>query len=84
MPDTSTLEIVVGAIMSLDLVRNREDVTVDTKFQDIGMDSLDVIELTMAVEDTIAVEIPDDRIPEIEHTVGDLIKMVDEIRSAAK
>ncbi len=47
-----------------------EEVVDSASFQeDLGADSLDVVELVMALEDEFAVEIPDDEVGEIK-TVG--------------
>jgi NADH dehydrogenase (ubiquinone) 1 alpha/beta subcomplex 1, acyl-carrier protein len=49
-------------------------VKADTKFaEDLGLDSLDVVEMVMAIEDEFAIEIPDqeaDKITSIEEAVS--------------
>lgn len=58
-------------------------VTPDAKFlEDLGADSLDVVELSMAVEDEFGVEIPDEEGEKLK-TVSDLIKYLDEHTSTA-
>lgn len=53
-------------------------VTPDADFiDDLGADSLDVIELTMAFEDEFGVEIPDDDMEKVQ-TVGDAHNMLAE------
>lgn len=44
---------------------------------DLGMDSLDVIDLSMSIEDAFDLEIPDDEI-ETFKTVGDIVRFVEE------
>ncbi|MXO72463.1 acyl carrier protein [Alteraurantiacibacter buctensis] len=44
---------------------------------DLGADSLDIVELVMAFEEEFGVEIPDDAAEKI-NTVGDAIKYIDE------
>ena len=44
---------------------------------DLGADSLDVVELAMAFEEKFGVEIPDDDMDKI-RTVGDAIKYIEE------
>ena len=45
---------------------------------DLGADSLDVVELLMTMEDTMGKTIPDDRVTEIK-TVGDLVNILNEL-----
>ena len=44
--------------------------------EDLGADSLDVVELLMAIEDEFGVEIPDEEIENIK-TVDDLVKYIE-------
>ena len=44
---------------------------------DLGLDSLDVIDLAMSVEDEFDIEVPDDAIDGIK-TVGDFVRFVEE------
>ena len=53
-----------------------EKVTEDASFiDDLGADSLDIVELVMAMEEEFEVEIPDDEAENIK-TVGDAINYV--------
>jgi acyl carrier protein len=52
-----------------------ESITADTKFEDIGADSLDIVELVMALEGEFDIEIPDTAIEDITK-VGDLVKFI--------
>ncbi len=55
-----------------------ERVTEDAKFvADLGADSLDVVDLVMALEDEFSVEIPEDEVENIK-TVGDIIKYIED------
>lgn len=55
-----------------------EKVTPDASFiDDLGADSLDIVELVMAFEEEFGVEIPDDAAEKI-GSVGDAIKYIDE------
>lgn len=54
-----------------------EDMTLDTKIaEDLGADSLDVVELLMSIEDEFEIEIPDDKIEQIK-TIGDLVDYIE-------
>ena len=44
---------------------------------DLGADSLDVVDLCMAFEDEFGVEIPDDAVENIS-TVGDIVKFIED------
>ena len=55
-----------------------EKVSEDASFiDDLGADSLDIVELVMAFEEEFGVEIPDDAAEKIS-TVSDAIKYIDE------
>ena len=55
-----------------------EKVTEDASFiDDLGADSLDIVELVMAFEEEFGVEIPDDAAEKIA-TVGDATKYIEE------
>ena len=55
-----------------------EKVTEDASFiDDLGADSLDIVELVMAYEEEFGVEIPDDAAEKIS-TVSDAIKYIEE------
>ena len=55
-----------------------DKVTPEASFiDDLGADSLDIVELVMAFEEEFGVEIPDDAAEKI-NTVGDAIKFIDE------
>jgi acyl carrier protein len=50
--------------------------------EDLGMDSLGVMNFVMAIEDYYDLSIPLDRVAQIQ-TVGDLIRAVQDLRSGA-
>lgn len=57
---------------------NADEVTPDASFiEDLGADSLDTVELVMALEEEFDAEIPDDEAENLK-TVGDAIKYVEE------
>ncbi len=56
-----------------------QDVTMDTSFKDdLAVDSLDLYDLVMALEEEFNIEMPQERTAEIE-TVEDLIKILKEL-----
>jgi len=55
---------------------NPDEITEDSKFvEDLGADSLDVVELVMALEEKFDIEIPDDEAEKIT-TVKDAIEFI--------
>ena len=60
-----------------------DKVTEDASFiDDLGADSLDIVELVMAFEEEFGVEIPDDAAEQIQ-TVGDAVKFLEKHANAA-
>ena len=54
------------------------EVTPGASFQeDLGADSLDIVELVMAFEEEFSVEVPDEDAEKLQ-TVGDVIKYIEE------
>lgn len=63
---------------------NPDQVTPDAKFvEDLGADSLDVVELVMAFEDAFGTDIPDEDAEKLA-TVGDVIRYIEEKNLKAK
>ncbi|MDD5007073.1 MAG: acyl carrier protein [Syntrophorhabdaceae bacterium] len=57
---------------------SESEVMPEAKFiDDLGADSLDIVELIMALEDEYGIEIPDEDAEKIE-TVGDAIRYIEE------
>ncbi len=62
----------IKKLLAEQLDADEDDMTMETNIaKDLGADSLDVVELLMAIEDEFEVEIPDDEIENIK-TIGDL------------
>ena len=69
--------MVFEAIAELVAERVEKDVseiTMDSKFQDLGIDSLDTVELLMKLEDKLGIEVELDQKVE---TVGDLVAFIE-------
>ena len=68
----------VRDIIEKELGVEREKLTDDASFiEDLGADSLDIVELVMAFEEEFGVEIPDDAAEKIT-TVRDAIEYIDQ------
>ena len=60
-----------------------DQVTPEAKFiEDLGADSLDTVELIMALEEEFGVEVPDEQAEKL-LTVGDVTKYIEELRLSA-
>ena len=68
----------VKDIIEKELGVEREKLTNEASFiDDLGADSLDIVELVMAFEEEFDIEIPDDAAEHIQ-TVGDAVKFIAE------
>ncbi len=68
----------VKKILCEQLDLEEEQVTEDSAIiDDLGADSLDIVDLIMTLEEEFDTEIPDEDIEEM-HTVGDIVKYVEE------
>jgi acyl carrier protein len=77
MADKTTEEKVKDIIVE-QLGVNPEQVTEKASFiEDLGADSLDIVELVMAFEEEFSVEVPDEDAEKLQ-TVGDVIKYIDD------
>lgn len=57
---------------------NADQVTPDAKFiEDLGADSLDTVELIMALEEEFGIEVPDEEAEKLQN-VGDVTKYIEE------
>ena len=81
MSNRTTEEIVKDIIIET-LGLDPEQVAPDRSFiEDLGADSLDMVETVMALEEEFAFEIPDEDAEKFS-TVGDVVKYVGERKSA--
>lgn len=68
----------VKSILSEQFEVEEESITMETRLiEDLGADSLDVVDLAEAVEDEFETEIPDSEIENIS-TVGDIVLYISE------
>ena len=65
------------AILAEQFDVEEDKITADTDLQeDLGADSLDVVDLLMSIEDEFEVEVPDEEIENIK-TVGSLVSYIE-------
>lgn len=68
----------VKAILSEQFDAEEDSITADTNIaEDLGADSLDVVDLLMSIEDEFEIEIPDEEVDNIK-TVGELVKYIED------
>lgn len=68
----------VRSIIMDQLDVEEDKVTMDAVIQDdLGADSLDIVDLVMSFEEEFDIEIPDDQVENIK-TVGDVVKYIEE------
>ena len=67
----------IKSIIVEQLDADENDVTMDANIQDdLGADSLDVVDLVMSIEESLDIEIPDEDVENIK-TVGDIVKYIE-------
>lgn len=68
----------VKAILSEQFDVEEDSITPETNFiDDLGADSLDVVDLLMSIEDEFEIEIPDEEVENIK-TVGELVSYIED------
>jgi len=71
-----SVENKVKGIIADQLEVGIDKLTLDTTFEDIDADSLDIVELVMALEEEFDLEISDQEIENIK-TVGDIVRYIE-------
>ena len=66
----------VKSIVSEQLEVAVDSLTIETTFEEIDADSLDIVELVMALEEEFDLEISDQEIEEIK-TIGDIVSFIE-------
>ncbi|ADO73384.1 acyl carrier protein [Stigmatella aurantiaca] len=73
---TSPIEAKIKSIIADQLGVGEDEIKPESQFiEDLGADSLDIVELVMAMEEEFEVEIPDEEAENIK-TVGDAINYI--------
>lgn len=67
----------IFSIVSEQLGISEDEITVDSSFmEDLGADSLDIVEVVMAIEEEFGIDIPDTKVEELD-TINSLIQYVE-------
>ena len=70
----------VSKLLSEQFGIETKDITEDTSLEDLGADSVDIVELSMAMEEEFGIdEMSEDDLANI-HTVGDLVNYITNAR----
>ena len=78
MSEEQKIEDWIGKIIAEQLGVKPEQITPEAKFiEDLGADSLDTVELVMALEEEFGNEIPDEDAEKLT-SVGDVIRFIEE------
>jgi acyl carrier protein len=81
---SASIEQKVKAIIMENLGNSEDEIKTTSRFiEDLGADSLDIVELVMQMEEEFEVEIPDDQAENIK-TVQNAIDFITEKKGAAK
>ena len=76
------IEAKVKSIIADQLGVSEDEIKMESSFiEDLGADSLDIVELVMAMEEEFEIEIPDEEAENIK-TVGDAIKYINQHKPA--
>lgn len=66
----------VKGLISEQLSADESEMTIETSFEDLDADSLDIVELVMAIEEEFKLEISDEEVEKIK-TVGDVVRYIE-------
>ena len=66
----------IAVLLAEKLECEATEIKMETEFSVLGIDSLDVVDLVMSLEDEFGAEIPDEEVENI-RTVGDIVKYLE-------
>ena len=68
----------IRSIIAEQLDLDEETITMDSDcVEDLGADSLDMVDLVMTFEDEFEIEVPDEAVEKVK-TVGDIVRYIEE------
>ncbi|MPM09309.1 Acyl carrier protein [bioreactor metagenome] len=65
----------VRMLLCEQLSLEKGSISMDTRLEDLGADSLDIVELVMAMEEEFDIQVEDEQVEKIQ-TVGDIVNAV--------
>jgi acyl carrier protein len=77
VPETVTKEQIQTRVIDalVEFGEEREELSLDSRFEDLEVDSLDLVELAQIVEEEFGVEIADSDMDKLE-SVGDVVDLI--------
>lgn len=70
----------IRKILCEQLDLEEDDVTLESNIaEDLGGDSMDVVDLIMSIEDEFGIEVPDEEVENIK-TVGDIVNYIENVK----
>jgi len=72
-------KIMVFELIAREQKCSPEDLTLDTRLEDLGIDSLRAITILYQLEEQFDIEVPNERIETIV-TIGDIVTSIDQLR----
>lgn len=70
----------IRKILCEQLDLEEDDVTLESNIaEDLGGDSMDVVDLIMSIEDEFGIEVPDDQVENIK-IVGDIVNYIENVK----
>ena len=69
----------IAALLAEQLGVDADSITMDTSFEELGADSLDVVELIMSLEDSFGITISDDDAAKLS-TVGAIVDYLEKLQ----
>ncbi len=70
----------IRKILCEQLDLEEDDVTLESNIaEDLGGDSMDVVDLIMSIEDEFGIEVPDEEVENI-MTVGDIVNYIENVK----
>lgn len=72
----------LSAILRKDYDVAPEQLTMDSTLENLGIDSLGVVELLFTVEEDFALQLPSDPVPM--RNIGDVVRYIDELLAAQR
>lgn len=73
------MKIFEEIVKGLKKAGTKEIINKSTKFSSMGIDSLDLMDLVVHLEEKLSIHIPDDKLLTLE-TVGDLLTVIEELK----